>query len=146
MSLVSRLGLDHPSASQLFGGDAGQVWLDVEDRSSIQHVEAANVELDACAAKEFNDGQADRVRAARGAGSEYAVRAIVDGRSAEQFESLGAVELPEDEEVGEAFDVGEAEFKLGVDVENALGFMFYAETFGNLAGVFVGTAYSANWL
>ena len=104
------------------------------------------MQLRAFAAKEFNDSQANRIRAAWGAGSENAVRTIVDGRSAEQFESLGAVELPEDDEVREAFDVSETELKLGLDVENALGLMFYAETFGDFAGGFVGTAYRANLL
>jgi hypothetical protein len=145
-SLVSRLGFDHPTAAQLFVRDAGEVRFDIEDRSSVQHVEAANVELRAFAAKEFNDGEANRVRTARGASCEYAVRAIVDGRSAEQFESLGAVELPEDDEMGEAFDVGEAELKLWLDVENALGLMFYSETFGDVFGVCVGAAYEADLL
>ena len=145
-SLMPRLGFGHPSTAQLFGGDAGEIRLDVEDRSSVQHVDAADVELRAFAAKEFNDCEADRIRTARGASGEDAVRAIVDGRSAEQFESLGAIEFPEDDEMGEAFDVGEAEFELGIDVENALGIVFYAETFGNLSGVFVRTAYGADWL
>ena len=54
----------------------------------MQHVDAAHVQVDAFAAKKFHDGQANRIRAARRASGENSVRAIVDGRSAEQFESL----------------------------------------------------------
>ena len=45
----------------------------------------------------------------------------------------------------EAFDVGEAELELWLQVENALGLMFYAETFGNFAGALVGAGHIADW-
>ena len=91
----------------------------------------------AIAAEEFNDGESDGVGTPRGAGGEDAVRAIIDGRRAEQIESLGAVEYPEDEQVGEALDVGEAGGELRQDFEDAFRFVFGAGAFGDLFCVLV---------
>ena len=45
----------------------------------------------------------------------------------------------------EAFDVGKPRLKLRQDFENSIGFVFGAEAFGDLAGVFVGASYEADW-
>jgi hypothetical protein len=74
------------------------------------------------------------------------VRAVIDGRSTEQFESFGAVEDPDNEEVREAFDVGEAVCELREDFEEAFSFVLGAWTFGDLLGVVVWTFYVSDGL
>src|SRR5437868_11343471 len=59
------------------------------------------------------------------------------GWCAEQIEVAGAIELPEDEEVGEALDVGEAEREFGQDVEHAFGVVFGVETLGDFGAFLV---------
>src|SRR5438105_4883999 len=73
------------------------------------------------------------------------MRPIVGRRRCCEFESLAAIELPDDYEVREAFDVGEPGFKLRQDFEHAIGIVLRAESFGNVAGVFVGTADESDW-
>src|SRR3954468_10894258 len=70
--------------------------------------------------------------------------AVIGGRRGSQFESLAAIELPDDDEVREAFDVRETGFELRQDLQHAVGIVFRAETFGNIAGVFVGTAHESD--
>ena len=111
----------------------------------MQHVDATDVQAGAFAAKQFDDGHADWIWAARRSRGEDAVRAIVGWRSAEQLKALRAVELPEDDEMREAFDVGEAGLEVGQDIEDAIGLVPCAEAFGNLAGAFVRAGYIADW-
>src|SRR5687767_13116451 len=54
--------LRQPAAAQLLVRHVRQVWLDVEDRSSVDHVEAADVQAVAIAAEQLDDRQGDRVR------------------------------------------------------------------------------------
>jgi hypothetical protein len=79
-----------------------------------------NVQVESVAAKQFDDGEANRIRATGRSRSKYAMRTIVGGRRAEQGEAVGAVKLPENDEMREAFDVGEACLKLGQDPENSI--------------------------
>jgi len=51
-----------------------------------------------------------------------------------EVEAVNAVEGPEDVEVGEALDVGEAGGELGQDAEDAFGLVLGAETFGDVGG------------
>src|SRR5260221_7425990 len=97
------------------------------------------MQMRAFATEEFDDGEGDWIGTSGGAGGEDAVRAIVNGRRAEQVEPLGAVEEPQNEEMREAFDVGKAGFELREDFEDAFGIMFGVETFGNLLGAVVGS-------
>lgn len=90
------------------------------------------------AAEELDDGESNRIWTPRGTRSENAVRAIVDGRRAQQLESFGAIEDPYNEQVREALDVGEASCEFWQDFEDAFGFVFGAWTFGDLLGVVVG--------
>lgn len=106
------LSCGEPATAQLFGRDAGQVRFDVEDRSSIEHIDRANLEFGAGATKQFDDRDADGIWTAWRSRGEDAVRAVVGGWGAQQLEALGAVELPEDDEMREAFDVGEAWLEL----------------------------------
>lgn len=54
--LAPGFGFRQPAAAELFGGDAGHVGFDVEDRSAVEHVDSANVELSAIAMQQFNHG------------------------------------------------------------------------------------------
>src|SRR6266550_441656 len=83
------------------------------------------------------------------------MRPIVGGRGAEQlvamqigptqFELRGAIELPEDDEMREALDIGEPRLKLGQDLEHTIGLVFSAKTLGNFACVPVRTGHKSNW-
>src|SRR6266581_7925410 len=74
---------------------------------------------------------------------------IVGGRCAEQFvftqfELRGAIELPNDDEMREALDVGEPRLKLGQDLEHAIGLVFSAKSLGDFACVLVWTTHKSN--
>jgi hypothetical protein len=140
------LGFGQPAAAYLLSWDAGKVGLEIENGGAVEHVETADVQGIAIAAEEFDDGESDGIWAARRAGGEDAVRAVVDGRSAEQLIIFGAVEDPDDEQVREAFDVGEAEGELREDFEDAFGFVLGAGTFWDLLSVVVGTFYVSDGL
>jgi len=138
--LFAGFGFGEPTATELIGGNAGHVGLDVEDRSAIEHVDAVNVELRTVAAEEFDDSEGNRVWTPGRARGEDAVGTIVGWRRAEEFVAFGAVESPDDEEMRKAFDVGEAGFVLGKDFEDALFVMLDAEAFGYGLGVRVWAA------
>src|SRR6266568_943053 len=82
------------------------------------------------------------------------MRPIGGGRGAEQlvamqigptqFELRGAIELPEDDEMREALDVGEPRLKLRQDLEHTIGLVFSAKTLGDFAGVLVRTTHKSN--
>jgi len=86
----------------------------------------------ALAAEQLDHGEADGIGAPRRSGGEDAVGAVVRGRCAQQFEALRAVEFPEDEEVGDAFDVGEAGLELGQDLQRTLGLVLGAQSLWGL--------------
>ena len=92
--MTARFGFRQPAAPNCVGGDAGEVRLEIKNRSAVEHVEAANVKGSALAAKKLDDGESDGVGAARRAGGEDSVRAIIDGGRAQKFESVRAVEDP----------------------------------------------------
>jgi hypothetical protein len=140
------LGFGQPAAANLLSWDAGKVGLEIENGGAVEHVETADVQGIAFTAEEFDDGESDGIWAARGAGGEDAVWAVIDGRSAEQLIIFGAVEDPDDEQVREAFDVGEAEGELREDFEEAFGIVPGAWTFGDLLGVVVWTFYMSDGL
>ena len=133
-SAAAGFGFGEPAAAEVFGGDAGEVGLDVEDGCAVEHVDAVDVKGGSLAAEEADGGEADWVWPARGAGGEDAVRAVVGGRVGGEVEAVDAVEGPEDVEVGEALDVGEAGGELGQEAEDAFGFVLRAEAFGDIGG------------
>src|ERR1700674_1674967 len=91
----------------------------------------------AFATEEFDDGESNRVWTSWRSGCENAVRTIVNGRSADQLESFGAIEYPQNKQMGKAFDVGEACFELRKNFESPLRIVFGAEPFGDFVGVVV---------
>ncbi len=97
-------------------------------------------------AKEFDDREADGIGATRRTGRENAVRASVDGRSAEQFISFRAIEHPENEQVRETFNVGEAGFELRKYFERAFGLVLGTEPLGDFFGAGVWTLHVADGL
>jgi len=92
------------------------------------------------ATEKFNDSESNRVWTSGGASCEDAVRAVVDGRSAEQLEPLGAIKHPQDDQMRETFDVGEAGCELREDFENSFGFVLGAWTFRDFMRVLVGSS------
>ena len=93
----------------------------------------------AFATEEFDDGESNRVWTPWRSGCDYAVRTIVNGRSANQLESFGAIEYPHNKQMGKAFDVGEACFELRKNFKNAFRVVLSAETLGDLLRACVGT-------
>ena len=75
--LAASFGVGEPSAAKLFRWDARQVRLDVEDRSSVEHIDTSDMQGVAFAADEFDDRKTYRVRTAWGSRREDAVRTIV---------------------------------------------------------------------
>ncbi len=96
------------------------------------------------ATKQLDDGEADWIGAKRRASREDAVLAIVSGRCAKQLKRLCAVELPKHDQVGEAFDVGEAELEIGKDSDHAFCFMRGSKSFWYVSGSLVGRAYKSD--
>lgn len=143
-ALTASLGIGQPATAQRFGRNAGQVGLDVEDGSPVEHIHAADVHESAITSEELDNSQADGIRAPRRSRGENTVRTIIHRRRAEQFESFGAIKDPKDEQVREAFEVGEAEFKFGQDFEDAFGFVLGAGTFGDFFSLAVGSFGVAN--
>src|SRR3989454_9515907 len=62
-----------------------------------------------------------------------------------QFELRGTIELPDDDEMREALDVGEPQLKLRQDLEHTIGLMFSAKPLGNFACILVRAAHKSNW-
>ena len=126
------------------------------------------MQLDAFTAKQFDSGQADRVRTPGRSGCKHPMRPIVGGGRTDQFrptqlgptrfgpgqfvsmsvqfELRGAIELPDDDEVREALDVGEPRLKLRQNLEHSIGFVFSAKPLGNFACVLVRTTHKSNWV
>src|SRR5947207_12897739 len=119
------------------------------------------MQLDDFAATQLDGGQANRVRTPRRPGRKHTVWPIVGGRRADQFgpmqfvslsmqfgsvqfELRGAIELPEDDEMREALDVGEPRLKLGQDLEHTIHLVLSAQTLGNFACVLVWTTHKSN--
>jgi hypothetical protein len=96
--------------------------------------------------EKLDDGESNWVGTPGGTSREDAMGAIVDGRRTQQFESFGAIEDPQNDEVRETFDVGEAGFKLRQDFEDAFRVVFGVETFRDLLGGFVGSFGVTDWL
>ena len=68
------------------------------------------------------------------------MRTIVGGRPGDQVESIGPIELPDNDEMREALDVSQARLKLRQNLEHPLCAVFGPKTFGNLARFLVGAA------
>ena len=139
------LGLGKPPTAQVFGRNTGHVRFDIENWRSIEHVNAADVQFGAFTTDQLNNGQSYRVGTARRSSRKHAVGASIEGWLPDQFKSLRAIEFPYDDEMRKAFDIGEAGRKLWQDFEYAIGVVFDAKTFGDFAGVFVGSGYEADW-
>src|SRR6266571_4775883 len=107
------------------------------------------MQLDSFAPRQLDDGQANRVRTSRRPGRKYTVRTIVGGRCAQQpvptqFQPRGTIELPDDDEMREALDVGEPQLKLRQDLEHTIDLVFSAKPLGNFACVLVRTTHKTN--
>jgi len=70
--------------------------------------------------------------------------AVVRWWRAEQLKRLRSVELPEHDQMREAFDVRKAELKVGRNGYDTLGIVSGAKSLGNVAAFLEGTAYKSN--
>ena len=129
----------------LSAGTPGQVRLDVQDRSAVQHVHAPHAQAPALAREKLHDGEADRVRPPGRAGREDAVRRLqVQRHPRDELVALGPVEHPQDEQVRKALDVLEARLELRPQLEGALGTVLGAGAFRYVGLVAVGAADEAD--
>ena len=77
-----------PSSPQLLGGNAGQVRLDIENGSAVEHVDTANMQPRSLAPDQFHDRESDGIGPSRRTGGEDSVRTIVGGRGSQAIRSL----------------------------------------------------------
>ena len=99
----------------------------------------ADVQIRMLAAEQLDDGETDRVGATGRSRGEDAVLAVVRWRRAEQLEGLRAVELPEHDQMREAFDVREAQLEVGQNRDHAVCFMAGSKSFWYIAGLLIGS-------
>ena|SRR5208283_3200472 len=140
----SRLSFRQPPPTQLFVRNARQQRFDIEKRRSIQHIDAANMQLDAVAAKQLHNSQPNRIRPPWRSRRKHSMRAIIRRRRTEQFESLRPVKLPEHDKMREAFNVSKPRPKLRQDFQNTLSLVLGSKPPGNLAWIFVRTTHKSN--
>src|ERR1019366_8290874 len=125
-----------PPAPQRLNRNARHVWLDVEYRRPVEHVDAVNVQRGRFAARQLDNRERDRFRPARGAGGEDSVRNGFSGRSAEKVVAVRTIEHPEYEEVRETFDVFQPLLKLREDLDRPVGLMLCPRPLWNLRSIF----------
>src|SRR5437879_13622440 len=104
------------------------------------------MQLDTFAATQLYHGHTNRVGTSGRPRGKHAMRPIVRRRRTQQFEATGAIEFPEDNEMREAFDVGEPRLEIGQDLEHAICLVFSPKTLGNLACVLVWATHKSNRL
>src|SRR5580700_1661343 len=138
------LGLRKPSSSQPLSRYAGKQGFDIKNRSPIQHVDPANLQLATLAPQQFDDRQSNRVRTTRRPRCKNSMRPIVGWRRTQQFEPLRPVELPENGQMREALNVGKPRLKLRQDLEYAIRLVLSAKPLRNLARVLVRTTHKSN--
>src|SRR5208282_2166807 len=140
----SRLSFRQPPPTQLFVRNARQQRFDIEKRRSIQHIDAANMQLDAVAAKQLHNSQPNRIRPPWRSRRKHSMRAIVRRRRAEQFESLRPVKFPEHDKMRETFNISKPRLKLRQNFQNPLSLMLGAKPPGNLTCILVRTTHKSN--
>ena len=99
----------------VFRMEHSTVRLDIQNRRPVEHIYAPDVQLNTFAAKQFNGCQADRVWTQRRPRGKHSMHSVIGRRLAEQFKSMRAIELPDHDEVREAFDVSQTGLKLRQD-------------------------------
>lgn len=125
----------HPTSAQFVGWNAGQVGLDVENWRAVQHVDAVDMQQATLATEEFDDRQAYWIGPSRRSRGEDAVRAIINWRDANQFESFRAIEYPNDEQMRETLNVGEPGFEFRENFKRAFYIVLCTKALRNLLGV-----------
>src|ERR1700727_1557720 len=95
---------------------------------------------------QLHNSKTNRVGTAWGSSRKDSVGSIVNWRFANQIEVAGAVELPENKEVGESLNVDKPRLEFGQELEDTLGIMFRVQPLGNITGLVVGAAYESDGL
>src|SRR5690349_4501893 len=93
-----------PASPQLVSGNIGQIRLEIENGSPVEHVDATNMQPRSVAPEQFDHREPYRIGTSRRTGCEDSVRTIVGGRRSQQFEAAGTIENPEHNQVRKAFD------------------------------------------
>lgn len=90
----SALCFCQPTASKVLVGNTRQVRFDIEDGSSIEHIDSAHVKGWAFASEQLHNCQPDRIGAPRRSRRENAVRTRIAWRLPDQFISISAIKHP----------------------------------------------------
>jgi len=102
------------------------------------------MQLGLIAMQQLDDREPDWIGTKRRASGEDSVPTIIRRWRAEQFKVLCPVELPDDEQMREAFDIRKPEFEIGKDRDHALCIMPGSKPFGYVTAVLIGSAYKAD--
>jgi len=97
------------------------VRLDVEDGSSVDEVQAGDLEDAPVAPEEPENAQAEVIGAMRRAGGEDTARLLLTRRGDLELGGPGLVELEDDDDVGESLKAFEAGGEIGEDLDLAGG-------------------------
>jgi hypothetical protein len=110
-----------PAGPEMGLAVAASIGLYVEDRRSVDEVEAGDPEDAAFAADELEDGQAERIGTAGRACGEDAARLCSARRHGRELGRPGPVEMEDGDDVGEGLEAVEAAGELGADLDLAHG-------------------------
>ena len=81
---MPRLSLSQPPTAQFFCRNTGQVGLDIENWSAIEHIDPTNMQVNPFPAKQLNGGKANRIRTSRRPRGKYTMLPVVGGRRRQQ--------------------------------------------------------------
>ena len=102
---------------------------------------ASDVQQQAIAAEKLNNCEPNGVWTPWGPGREDAVRPIIAGRGAKQFEPLRAIESPKDDKMRKSLDIGKPKPKFRQDLKTALCLVFRTQPLRNFYILCVGATH-----
>ena len=103
---VTCFGIGKPAAAERAFRDTRQVWLNVEKRRAVEHIDTAYPQPRALPPEQLDDSEGDGIRPTRRPRREHTVRtAVITWRARDQIEIGGSIEGPDNKEVGESFDI-----------------------------------------
>jgi len=110
-----------PPTAEFFRRYVGQIWLDVQDGSPVEHVETSHMKGTARSPQQLDNGEPDGIWAARRSRGEHTMRPSVGRRGSQQIVAISTIENPEDIEMGEPLDVRQTCLERRQDLERAFG-------------------------
>ena len=127
-------------------GTLDKYGFDIEDRRTVEHIHAADMEHTALATEQFDDRQANGIWTFSRSRGEDTMGPVVARRHREQLEAGRPVEYPQDIEVRKALDVGETGLVMGRDLQRADGIVLGSWTFGDVLGLRVRAFHELRWV